>query len=593
MSDTAAQELCAITGISADEAAALLEAAAGDLATAVQVCVRVHAAPAGPEPVAIFFRPEKRHLAILPHAALCLSLLPLLPPVAPSAQLHFDNQDMAAGAARDAAHAGASRDAEYAAALADQEYGGHGDEDADGLDDDYDDYDDDGFPEPVPDEGGAPPPPRVGGGGAARRAQRSPVPGEPGGGGAAGRGGGGAPVYPRLAAAYGWMAANVPFFRYAERLGRLLYRTGLISLVGWVLWAPLALLGLAGPGGALGMGGRGRPPPPPFDEWFEQNHGNVHPRFFRGSCQQALSRSKTDARFLLAYLHDGQAADCATFCDRVLSSALFQHFVDENFVLWVGDTATGEGSAVRRALRVQSCPALVMLAHGDMGGGALPGAGMGGGGPHGEPMVQALGTVQGARVLNEEALIASLQAQLEAFEPVLVAARAEQQERLNDRIMREEQEQEYLRSLAEDEAKDAREAAEREAAERAQEEERARVAAEEQAALDEEAAEEARRAARLAKAAAVPPEPPAGPDATRLVVRLPDGRRLDRRFEKSCALQTVINYVESEAPDEEEFDLVSVHPPMTYTRSMRPQTLVELGLHPGAQLFTREAEDED
>ena len=218
---------------------------------------------------------------------------------------------------------------------------------------------------------------------------------------------------------------------------------------------------------------------------------------------------------------------------------------------------------------------------------------MGGGGPHGEPMVQALGTVQGARVLNEEALIASLQAQLEAFEPVLVAARAEQQERLNDRIMREEQEQEYLRSLAEDEAKDAREAAEREAAERAQEEERARVAAEEQAALDEEAAEEARRAARLAKAAAVPPEPPAGPDATRLVVRLPDGRRLDRRFEKSCALQTVINYVESEAPDEEEFDLVSVHPPMTYTRSMRPQTLVELGLHHGAQLFTREAEDED
>ena len=91
----------------------------------------------------------------------------------------------------------------------------------------------------------------------------------------------------------------------------------------------------------------------------------------------------------------------------------------------------------------------------------------------------------------------------------------------------------------------------------------------------------------------MPPEPPAGADATRLVIRLPDGRRLDRRFDKSTALQVVIDYVEGEAPEEEEFDLVSAHPRMTYTKRMRPQTLSELGLHPGAQLFTREAEEEE
>ena len=186
----------------------------------------------------------------------------------------------------------------------------------------------------------------------------------------------------------------------------------------------------------------------------------MHPRFFRGSCQQALSRSKTDAKFLLAYLHDSYEADCAAFCDRVLSSALFQAFVDENFVFWVGDLATPEGAAVRRALRIQAAPALVMLAHGDMGGGQLRQGG--GGGLHGEPVVQALGTVQGARLLEEERLIGSLQAQLQAFEPLLVAARAEQHERMMDRVMRDEQELEYQRSLAADQEKDrlAREAEE-------------------------------------------------------------------------------------------------------------------------------------
>lgn len=453
------------------------------------------------------------------------------------------------------------------------------------ADSDGDDDLDDGFPEPVP--GGDVPPPHVGAGG--RRAQRSPV--QAGGDGGGGRVG--PATYPRFAAIYGWLAANVPFFRHAERLGRLLYRTGLISLVGYILWAPLALLGFGG-----AVGGRRGPPPPPFDEWFEQNHGNVHPRFFRGSCQQALSRSKTDAKFLLAYLHDSYEAGCAAFCDRVLSSALFQAFVDENFVFWVGDLATPEGAAVRRALRIQAAPALVMLAHGDMGGGQLRQGG--GGGLHGEPVVQALGTVQGARLLEEERLIGSLQAQLQAFEPLLVAARAEQHERMMDRVMRDEQELEYQRSLAADQEKDrlareAEEAAQREeeAKRREEDEARARALAEEQAARDEQAAEEARIRAKIARGQAVPPEPPAGADATRLVIRLPDGRRLDRRFDKSTALQVVIDYVEGEAPEEEEFDLVSAHPRMTYTKRMRPQTLSELGLHPGAQLFTREAEEEE
>ena len=164
-----------------------------------------------------------------------------------------------------------------------------------------------------------------------------------------------------------------------------------------------------------------------------------------------------------------------------------------------------------------------------------------------------------------------------------------------ERQLREEQEAEYLRSLAEDEAKDAAE----EAARRAEEEALAQAAQAEaqaaQAEADEQAAVEARRQARLAKASAVPPEPPAGPDVTRLVIKLPDGRRLDRRFEKSAPLEAALAFVESEDPDAETaYDLVSNFPRKVFTREQSEQTLESLGLHPQAMLFTREAdEDED
>ena len=72
-------------------------------------------------------------------------------------------------------------------------------------------------------------------------------------------------------------------------------------------------------------------------------------------------------------------------------------------------------------MRVQQQPAIVMLAHGDLA--AAAGFGGGRGAPGDPAAVQALGTVQGARALNEEGVIASLHAQLQNFEPLLLAAR--------------------------------------------------------------------------------------------------------------------------------------------------------------------------
>ena len=120
-----------------------------------------------------------------------------------------------------------------------------------------------------------------------------------------------------------------------------------------------------------------------------------------------------------------------------MSSAYFSAWVDENMTFWVGDVATLEGRRMRQALRVAHLPALVVLAHGDM----APHQGAGGGGG-GASITQALGSIQGADVLDDDRVVTQLNAILSQFEPLLVAARAERHQLDFDRQMREEQQEE-------------------------------------------------------------------------------------------------------------------------------------------------------
>ena len=74
------------------------------------------------------------------------------------------------------------------------------------------------------------------------------------------------------------------------------------------------------------------------------------------TSSQALQDARRNLRFLLVYLHSDAGRDSATFLQRVMSSALFSHFVDENFTFWVGDIATLEGRRMRQALRAHLTP---------------------------------------------------------------------------------------------------------------------------------------------------------------------------------------------------------------------------------------------
>ena len=135
--------------------------------------------------------------------------------------------------------------------------------------------------------------------------------------------------------------------------------------------------------------------------------------------------------------------------------------------------------------------------------------------------------------------------------------------------------------------------AKREAEARAAAEAKAKEAA--AAAAAAAAAEAVRAEARQTTAAALPDEPEAGPDVCMVLVRMPDGPRITRRFAKGAAVALVRTWVEASSPPERPmaaFELVSNFPRFVGSEANGSVTLEDAGLHPQATLFVKELTEE-
>jgi len=77
------------------------------------------------------------------------------------------------------------------------------------------------------------------------------------------------------------------------------------------------------------------------------------------------------------------------------------------------------------------------------------------------------------------------------------------------------------------------------------------------------------------------------------VVRLPNGRRLWRRFPPSSQLQLVVDWVAISEPDIFDFQLVSNFPRVVVGAEQLKSTLLELEMHPSTSLFVKELDDTD
>lgn len=149
-----------------------------------------------------------------------------------------------------------------------------------------------------------------------------------------------------------------------------------------------------------------------------------------------------------------------------------------------------------------------------------------------------VGKFEGSEVLLDlNRLTRTLQRCIDTNETALVAARLERQELQMTQLLRRQQDEAYEASLKADQEK-----------ERKRREEEDRKKAEEQARIEEKerAEREIERLLDLRKTltSQIPEEPPANhPDTIKLMVKLPNGTRLERRFLKTQSIKHLYNFV--------------------------------------------------
>lgn len=314
--------------------------------------------------------------------------------------------------------------------------------------------------------------------------------------------------------------------------------------------------------------------PPSFSRQIDSAYrlDGKHPSFADSrTYTESLNQAKRDLRPLLIYLHSWHHDDSADFCRKVLADNQVLQLLERNQVqCWAADALQPEPFKICNALQVTSFPFLALIASLDGG------------------RMQVVLRLEGD--LNPDRVRSKLDRSLTQIETVLNRQRTERRQREQERELRSQQDAAYQASLARDREKA------RQAEERKREEERKRQAeldqqrrAEERLQRMAERREECRRRLK--------PEPDqnsaSGGSIVTLAVRLPDGRRVDRRFFASDPVQVLYDFVGQFDLGTECERFVCCLPVPRRPLNDRDVTLERAGLAPRGMVVVEEVYDDE
>ncbi|KAK6626449.1 hypothetical protein RUM44_008922 [Polyplax serrata] len=304
-----------------------------------------------------------------------------------------------------------------------------------------------------------------------------------------------------------------------------------------------------------------------FISTFEEHYGDAHPVFYQGTYSQALNDAKQELRFLLVYLHSEKNSDSINFCRDVLTNSEVITYINQNLLFWACSIYTGEGYRVSQALRDNSHPFLAIIVYR-------------------EGRMTVVARMEGA--VDPVELLRRLRAVIKENEICLTAARAERMERSFNQTLRAQQDEAYQQSLLADQEKERLRLAERKKLEEM--EKMKRKIEEEEVKRKEEI-----RRLKIEYLDRIPEEPSSShPDAVQLVIKLPCGARLERRFLRDHSLQDVYNYVFCHPSSPDTFDIATNFPKRSLqctSQNGEPvKTLAEAGIKKKEVLFVYDLE---
>mmetsp|Transcript_92559 Transcript_92559/g.247527 ORF Transcript_92559/g.247527 Transcript_92559/m.247527 type:complete len:388 (-) Transcript_92559:168-1331(-) len=342
-----------------------------------------------------------------------------------------------------------------------------------------------------------------------------------------------------------------------------------------------------------------------FTAFFQRSYGDPVPVFHPGSFSETCRAAREQKRLLAIWIHRSGSAEVDNAANAVIKADDVRQALGEHFLLWGGHVDRFEPHQLARLFQVQTPPALIIAdAVNTWDTHTVE-----------WPMnnhVAVQGRLAGPdevvhdRVLRMLNTIGSEHTQQHVRRHAQSAARTAQI--AADRAMREAQDEEFQQALeadriAQEAADAAKEAEAREEEERirkqAEEEERKR-AEEAEAAAARDAAFQARAAAAKAFVEQHGASGPAkGAGVASLVVRRPDGSRLERNFPEDTTMEIVYLWVSvaddmaaiergediTAAVEHKSFQLLTSFP--SKVLEDKSATLKELELVPSAALIWR------
>ena len=257
---------------------------------------------------------------------------------------------------------------------------------------------------------------------------------------------------------------------------------------------------------------------------FEEEYGENSLPFFEGGYAQALDLAKKELKFFLIILTSPEHDDTPSFIRETILSQEVQAFVNNpsnNIILWIGDVRDSEAYQVSTALRCNKFPFTALVAHTPQ---------------QGSTSMSVLARLTGP--LPAGPYVAKLQAALTSHSEQLRTVRETRDAHNFERMLRQEQDSAYERSLAQDR-------------ERARLRREAEAAAAEQARREKEQAEAAASLAgkkkqwRQWRAMRIAPEPSAdAKDVVRIALKMPEAARVMRRFPAAATIEELYAFVD-------------------------------------------------
>lgn len=316
-----------------------------------------------------------------------------------------------------------------------------------------------------------------------------------------------------------------------------------------------------------------------FAEQFQKRYEAAHPDFFAGTFEEAVKESclrpAKERKLLAVYLHHDNSVLANVFCTQLLGFETVLQLLSANFVVWGWDFTYESNkqmflSAISRSLGsiatmtvrnidVDTLPVLMIIMRS-------------------RSNTEIFTIVHGNVGVNE--LLTNLIQAVDVFQEQRRADIGVEEERQARERVKQEQDLAYQESLAADRAKE--EAKQMQEMMERQEKERVE---------SERVAGEARREAhRQAVESSLPPEPQqeAGDGITKIRVRLPAGKFLERRFNIDTPLQTLLNFLIVEGYPTDEYKVISSWPRRDLTSMDTNLTLLELKLCPQETVILEE-----